>query len=671
MFVQKLPMLSLNSSLAELPSHDFKVSLTTLGEVVAQEFKQHPELPGVMITANDQLMGMISRNQFFEWLSRPYGVDTFLRRPIQSMWRMITDTKGVLDKQPIVEPYLILNVDCSIDKAVELALKRPAPIAYDPIVILGEDGEMRLLDMRVLLLTQSTLFALAKEAADTANRAKSEFLANMSHEVRTPLNAILGFAQVMSRDCSLSPEQQEHIGIINRSGEHLLELINDILQMSKIEAGKVSFNPNSFDLYRLLDDLKAMLQLRASSKGLQLIFEYTSDIPQYVNTDEGKLREILINLLGNAIKFTPQGSVILRIQNQSLSINRQEQESSLLPSFNSHLFFEVEDTGLGIAPEELNQLFTAFEQAEAGRESRQGTGLGLAISQKFVQLMGGNITVISTLGKGTTFSFDLRVTLAQKNEIQSPQETREVIGLAPNQPNYHILVVEDHPESRLLLVKLLTSLGFCVQEAENGQDAFELWSRNSPHLILMDMRMPGMDGYEATKLIRSVETFRQKISGGQATIIIALTASAFEEDRSRVLSVGCDDFIGKPFREQVLLEKIAQHLGVCYLYEDHVEIADNQYLYQSYQEAQDKLITSDRQDFDSTHSLNSHLSQMPRDWLEKLNQSALKCLDHEIIQLCEQIPENHALLNQTLRQWANNFLFDRILGLIQQSQVRV
>ncbi|GAB4185628.1 MAG: hypothetical protein Fur006_24280 [Coleofasciculaceae cyanobacterium] len=683
MLAQKLDNLTLDSKLADLPTHDFKVSLTTLGEVVAKEFQKHPERPGVMITDKGQLVGMISRTLFYEWLSRPYGLETFLRRPIKSLWRMIADAEKILDVETLAEKYLLLNATFSIDKAVELALNRPAPIIYEPIVLEWIDGQHRLLDMQVLLLAQSKLFALAKQAADSANRAKSEFLANMSHELRTPLNAILGFTQVMGRDRTLSTEHQQHIGIISRSGEHLLELINDILQMSKIEAGRITLNAHSFDLYSLLDDIKVMLQLKALSKGLQLIFDYTLDVPQYVKTDEGKLREVLINLLGNAIKFTREGCVMLKVKRQTSksfahasmfemqvakpsTVKNEEQEFSQSPIFDCRLYFEVEDTGPGIASEELNKLFMTFGQTETGRKSHQGTGLGLAISQNFVQLMGGKIIVNSIVGKGTTFAFDIPVALAEASEIQTPPEIRKVIRLAPDQPDYRILVVEDHLDSRLLLVKLLTSLGFCVYETDNGQNAISLWSSTSPHLILMDMRMPGMDGYEATKLIRGVETLRRKISGGQATVIIALTASAFEEDQSKVLSAGCNDFVRKPFREEVLLEKIAQHLGVRYLYEESVASEENREEHLSGKTIQGESITVNGQDIYSIQSLVFHLSQMPGEWVENLNRAAFKCLDHEILRLVEYIPEEHAPLANSLRDWADNFLFDRVITLVQQ-----
>ena len=686
MLVPKLDRLTLDSSLADLPSHDFQVSLTTLGKVVAKEFQQQLELPGVIITAESKLLGMISRNQFFEWLSRPYesgphGLEIYLREPIKSMWRAIAEFEGIIDRKTFLKKYLVLSVTCSIDKAVELALQRPASMAYEPIILEGLNGQWRLLDTRVLVLAQSRLFALAKTAADAANRAKSQFLANMSHELRTPLNAILGFTQVMARDSSLSTEQQQYLSIINLSGKHLLELINDILQMSKIEAGRSTLKNHSFDLYYFLDNLKQMLQLKAVTKGLELIFECSPNVPQYVQADEGKLREILINLLGNAIKFTDEGSVTLRVRRGDGEMGRwgdrenkgNKGEMSKQQTTNNKrqttISFEVEDTGPGVAPEEMEKLFTAFGQTETGRKLHQGTGLGLVISQTIVELMGGQIAVSSTPKQGTTFTFDIQVTLAKATDIQTSSQARKVIGLAANQSEYRILVVDDSPESRLFLVKLLKSVGFSVREAENGQEAIAMWSSYSPHLILMDMRMPVMNGYKATNHIKAREREIERWEDGETmnkftnneqqttnTIIIALTASVFEEERTAVLSAGCDDFMSKPFREELLWEKFAQHLGVRYLYEDSMNKSQDE-------EIQGKLMTFVNQ------SLDCYLSSMPKEWVENLNQAALKCRDYEIIQLVEQIPEIHSPLANTLRNWANNFLFDQVIELIQRAQV--
>lgn len=676
MFIPQLDNLTLDSRLADLPSYDFQINLKTLAQVVANEFQRRPDLPGVMITEGSQIIGMISKTQFLECLSRPYGLETFLRRPILAMWRIIIEAETGLEVKQILEKHLVLSANCSIDKAVELALQRPASLAYEPIIIIWANGQRRLIDTQVLLLAQSKLFSLAKEAADAANRAKSEFLANMSHELRTPLNAILGFTQLMNRDRSLSSEQQKHLEIISNSGEHLLELINDVLHMSKIEAGRLTLNPKSFDLHRLLSSLQDMLQLKALDKGLQLIFDCSPNLPQYIKTDERKLREVLTNLLGNAIKYTQEGGVIVRVRtcvehtremgsrgDREAGGNFSKSSLSLSPPSSSHslICFEVKDTGPGIAREELDKLFTAFGQTETGRQSQQGTGLGLVISQKFVQLMGGEISVSSNLGQGTTFAFQIPVILAEASETQTNQVVRRVIGLAPGQPKYRVLVVEDRPTNRLLLVKLLTSLGFYVYEAENGQEAIDQWLSHSPQLILMDMRMPIMDGYEASRQIRALEScqfYRQleqeePINLGKATTIIALTSSVFQDEQSLVLSAGCNDLVHKPFREEFLLEKISNNLGVNYLYEEAVSQEEKQKSDTNYQ------------------SLNLHLSRMPKEWLEKLNKAAIKGLDQEIIRLCDQIPVAYTPLANILKDWADDFLFDKVIELIQQAQVEV
>ncbi|HEY9742500.1 MAG TPA: PAS domain S-box protein [Coleofasciculaceae cyanobacterium] len=503
----------------------------------------------------------------------------------------------------------------------------------------------------------------AKEAAEAANHAKSAFLANMSHELRTPLNAILGFSQLMVRGSSLSQSQQEYLGIISRSGEHLLALINDVLEMSKIEAGRTTLNEKSFDLYGLLNSLQEMLQLKAKSKGLQLIFDCAPDVPQFVQTDESKLRQVLMNLLGNAIKFTQQGCVTLRVVSGQWSVvSGQEKttDNGQLTTDTAKLIFEVEDTGPGIAPAEIEILFEAFVQAETGRKSQQGTGLGLAISREFVKLMGGDITLTSRLGEGTIFKFDVQVNLASVNRVQSPVPRQQVIGKEPGQPVYRILVVEDVWENRQLLVKLLETLDFEVREVVNGLEAIALWESWQPHLIWMDMRMPVMDGYDATSYIKAQPK-------GQQTVIIALTASAFEEERTVALRAGCDDFVRKPFSEEVIWEKIALHLGVRYIYEQQ-ELAS---LTQS--ESPQKSLTIDSvsesvaapQELAGATLGASALAVMSASWVAALNQAATE-LDAEVIwELLFQIPESHTLLRDTLAEWVKNFRFDRIIDLTQ------
>lgn len=509
-------------------------------------------------------------------------------------------------------------------------------------------------------------FKKAKEAADAANRAKSEFLSKMSHELRTPLNAILGFTQVLARDSSLTTQQQEHLGIISRAGEHLLTLINDVLEMSKIEAGRIELHEHSFDLFRLLNTLAEMFQLKAESKGLQLIFERSQDIPQYVKTDESKLRQVLINLVGNAIKFTEKGSVTLRVLLVINSSNLANSSAILADKLDDItdeksrgkiiIQFQVEDTGPGIAPEELSTLFAPFVQTETGKKSQSGTGLGLPISRQFVQLMGGDITVSSRLGKGTIFKFNIQIKFAEAREVPSQIPSKKVIGLAADQPQYRILVVDDKWESRLLLVNLLSPLGFEVQEAVNGVEAISIWQNWQPHLIWMDMQMPVMDGYEATKQIKAI----QKSYGEEGNhysecpvpppVVIALTASAFAENRATVLAAGCDDFVSKPFREELIFSKMSEYLGVRYVYEES----------QLEQKLQIPEQTTNWQ------VSSEDLAAMPNEWIVQLYQAAKALDDETIVQLSAQIKNSDARIANCLVELSKKVRFDKITELIEQ-----
>ncbi|NES95709.1 MAG: PAS domain S-box protein [Desertifilum sp. SIO1I2] len=472
-----------------------------------------------------------------------------------------------------------------------------------------------------------TALRQAKERAESANRAKSQFLSNMSHELRTPLNAILGFSQVLSRSNCLDNEQQEQLKIINRSGEHLLNLINDILSMAKIEAGQITLNLHCFHLPLFLDDIERMLQLKASEKGLQLIVERSPNLPSNVLADENKLRQILVNLLANAIKFTSAGSVRLGV-----SCTPQHKERLAL-------HFKITDTGPGIAPSEMDLLFDPFVQTTVGRQSMQGTGLGLPISREFVRLMGGEIEVDSHLAQGTTFRFNIDLSETASASCKPWPTHRRVIGLEPNQPPYRILVVEDADESRLLLLQLLQPLGFQVQQAVNGQEAVKLSSSWKPHLIWMDIRMPVMDGYEATRQIKAA-------SQGWSTIVIALTASAFEEERCQIIAAGCDDFVYKPFQESVLFDKMAEYLGVRYIYEEEnsapCELSG----------LSRKLTAED-------------FSTMSPEWIANLHHATLCARESQILQLVEQIPESERFLAQALKDLVNNFRLDLIIDLTQ------
>ncbi|BAZ14352.1 ATP-binding region ATPase domain protein [Calothrix sp. NIES-4071] len=496
------------------------------------------------------------------------------------------------------------------------------------------------LEIKVQERTDALIKASAQ--AEAANLAKSTFLANMSHELRTPLNAILGFSQLMSQDTNILQSQLENLNIIYRSGQHLLTLINQVLDLSKIEAGRMTKNENNFNFYTILANVEDMFSLKAKEQGLKLQFDCAADVPKYICTDELKLRQVLINLISNAIKFTTSGSVLVKVK-------REDSLESRIISF------EVKDTGVGISANELENLFKPFVQTTSGQKMQEGTGLGLTISHQFVRLMGGEITVISN-GKiftpgasrelkddtatteGTTFKFYIQVAIADTDVIDT-QPHHRVIALAPNQPEYRILVVDDNDYNRQLLVKLIKPLGFEVQEASNGQQAIEIWESWFPHLIWMDMRMPVMDGYEATKRIKGT-------TKGQATVVIAITASVLEK-KAVILSAGCDDVVRKPFHKETIFDVMTKYLGVAYIYQDAAPL------------------TLPCHGSVESLNLSGVLAAMPKRWIIKLHKAALDADSALVSRLIEEIPSSHTLELMTLRDWVNKFEFEKILDLTE------
>jgi ammonium transporter len=475
----------------------------------------------------------------------------------------------------------------------------------------------------------------ARDAAETANRAKSAFLANMSHELRTPLNAILGFSQLMMRDKGLTADQVENLEVIGRSGEHLLSLINDVLEMSKIEAGQSNLNAITFDLHQMIQTMEEMFDLRASDKGLQLLFEFSPDVPRFIEADEGKLRQILINLISNAVKFTDEGGVSLRAATTPYFEEDQTDDDQQF----LWVKFEIEDTGAGISDDEIETLFDAFVQTESGTKSQEGTGLGLPISRQFVQLMGGDIEVSSQEDKGSIFRFQVRAKLSDEALASVETHRRRVVGIAEGRSDLRILIVEDKPENSKLLSKLLNQVGFETKIAVNGKEGVEVWESWEPHLVWMDMRMPVMDGYEATKRIKATVK-------GQATVVVALTASAFEEQQSFILSAGCDDFVRKPFREAEIFDTMHRHLGVEFIYDD--------------EDTPDEEPDAAASDASSKASL----AVLEQSWKSRLRDAAEQADSDAIERLVEEIVDDYPGLAGTLSRISGDFNFHLILAML-------
>ncbi len=520
--------LNLGSTLQDLQLHDVQVDINQPGVVIAEVFEENKLLPGIIFTNLGEFVGMISQNQFLKTLSRQYGREIFLNRPITILYEFLK------------HELLVLPGDTAIVDAAYMAVKRPQKCIYEPIVVEVSPANCQVLETQNLLIAQSHIHQIAddllqqktqaqliqnqqlktlgedllaaKEAAEVANRAKSEFLANMSHELRTPLNGIMGYAQLLQNSKKIDKEDKSQIDIIYRCGSHLLSLINDVLDLSKIEAERMELYPRDFHFPVFLEGVVEICRINAEGKGICFSYQSVIGLPEGVCADEKRLRQVLINLLGNAIKFTDEGKVTLTV-NKAVSGKTR---------------FEIRDTGIGISSEQIKELFQPFKQVQQKTQKVEGTGLGLAISQKIVQLMGSCIQVQSQPGVGSIFSFEIDLPVAQE-WLKTSQCDRcgQIIGIKGTPPT--VLVVDDKSENRTLLIKVLEPIGFKVIEASNGEEGWQKMQMFNPHLVITDLLMPIMDGFELMKQIRASEICSD-------VAIIASSASVFELDQYKSLS---------------------------------------------------------------------------------------------------------------------------------------
>jgi len=473
----------------------------------------------------------------------------------------------------------------------------------------------------------------AKEAAEAANKAKTSFLSNISHELKSPLNTIIGYSLLMARDQKLSWKYRKDLKAIYNSGKHLLTLINELLEISSFESDNLTINNRICNIYKLINEVKGMFRLKAEEKGLQLIFDVSKDIPEFIIVDENKVRQVLINLFDNAFKFTTRGSITCNlsvIDHNDKILNEEKKQI---------IYFEIIDTGEGMPSDQLNDIFNPFVQLNAGRKLHKGTGLGLSICKKFVYLMGGYIGVKSEINCGSLFWFKINVKIPCSFELNKKQSERLIVSLNNHQNEYRMIIADNNEENRFMINRLILPLGFLLREAKNGMETLDIWKSWKPNLIMMDSQMPVMDGIETVKKIRELEAQNQDFK----TIIIMLKDKDKDKDIKidfNEISELFDDVLYSPLTESQVFEIIHKFIDIRDLYNENVEISD-------------RNINSEK------------IINLPDNLKTDLKKASLNIDLKRIYSIIDEIRKHDIEISDLLENYAYNFEYKKILEILE------